>query len=915
MSSPGDGRMFPTMTVTTSAEQTPEPAPDPTPARRWPPLWWRRFRRLPAPVRGATYVAVALVLVLVVSTLAGVVLVRRSFPQTSGTIEVPGLAGRVDVVRDDRGIPQIYADTTEDLMFAQGFVHAQERFFEMDVRRHATAGRLAEMFGEDAVESDVLVRTMGWRTVAERELPRLAPDTRVALGAYADGVNAYLDDRGPTQISLEYAVLDAGGLDYTPEPWTAVDSLAWLKAMAWDLRGNMQDEIDRVGSIDAVGRTRAEQLFPSYSYDEHPPAVTQGKVVDGVFEQNATKNDTRLPTRVAPSPALDGAPVAGALDGLSRLGRATGRMPAWLGRGDGLGSNAWVVSGEHTTTGAPLLANDPHLGTSVPGVWMQVGLHCRSVSADCPYDVAGFSFAGMPGVVIGHNADVAWGFTNLGADVTDLYVERVQGDTWRYAGEQRPLRTHEETIEVEGADDVTIEVRATRHGPIVSDADGAVGDQAADVAGRATVPRPEPAPGAAAEDYVVSLAWTALKPSRTADAILALDRATDWTDFRDAVSTFAAPGQNMVYADRAGHVGYQATGLVPIRKSGNDGRLPSAGWRPENDWSGDYVPFDGLPSVLDPDEGFVVTANQAVVGNDYPYALTDDWDLGYRSDRIRQLVTDGIADGGTLSVDDLTAMQLDTRNPLGPVLTPYLLDARLPRGYYSAGQRLLRTWDFDQPADSAAAAYFNAVWKNLLALTFGDELPEDLWPDGGQRWVAVVSTLLEHPDDEFWDDVATDDRETRDDVVAQAMRDARDELTARQATSPDDWSWGGLHQLDLTSPRLGTLDSGVARRLFDRGGWDASGGSTAVDATAWDAAVGYAVTTAPSMRMVISLADLDDSRWVALTGVSGHAFHDHYTDQTDLWADGRTLPWLFTEDDVRDAGDDVLVLEPASDDD
>ncbi len=537
--------------------------------RRWPPLWWRRFRQLPRPLRVSTYLVLLVVLALVASLSAGVVVVRRSFPQTSGEIEVPGLGAEVQVVRDDHGIPQIYADSSEDLMYAQGFVHAQERFFEMDVRRHATAGRLSEMFGEDALESDVLVRTMGWRRVAERELPLLDPSTRSVLDAYAKGVNAYLDDRALTRTSLEYAVLDVGGLDYSAEPWTPVDSLAWLKAMAWDLRGNMQDEIDRTLTIDAVGAKRADELFPGYPYAEHAPIVEQGAVIDGVFEQDATSDDTRNPKRPAFAPGV----LPDVLGALSRLGQASGRMPAWLGRGDGVGSNSWVVSGELTDTGAPLLANDPHLGVSAPGVWMQVGLHCTTVGEACPYDVGGFSFSGVPGVIIGHNADIAWGFTNLGPDVTDLFVERLDGDQWRRAGKLLPLRSRVETIEVDGGDDVTITVRGTRHGPLVSDAeqvtpdvlDGVLGD----VRDLAPVPRPPDT-----EEYALALSWTALRPAPTADAILALNRARDWSSFRAAVSDFAAPAQNIVYADREGNIGYQAPGRVPIRKSGNDGRLP-----------------------------------------------------------------------------------------------------------------------------------------------------------------------------------------------------------------------------------------------------------------------------------------------------------------------------------------------------
>lgn len=857
------------------------------------------FIRLPRVLRLTTYLSIALVLLLVAGLVVFVVLARRPLPQTSGTLELPGLDAEVEVVRDEFGIPQLYGDSVADLMRAQGYVHAQERFFEMDVRRHATAGRLAELFGEDALESDLYVRTMGWRRVAERELALIKPDTRAALEAYADGVNAFLAVSSPSEIALEYTVLNAGGLDYRPEDWTAVDSLAWLKAMAWDLRGNMVEEIDRVLTTDAVGAERAAQLYPPYPFADHAPIVGQGAVVDGVFEQDATTGGTRNPQR-PPFTAAQREPFA-------RLQAGLDRMPSWLGSGEGVGSNSWVVDGAHSATGEPLLANDPHLGVGLPGVWMQMGLHCRELSAACPLDVAGVTFSGVPGVIIGHNADIAWGFTNLGPDVTDLYVERVEGDTWRYDGKARPLRVRTETIEVAGGDDVEVTVRATRHGPLLSDVD----DVLADVADLAPVERP---PGADdTGEYAVSLAWTALQPSTTADAILALNLATDWDSFHAAIADFAVPAQNIVYADRSGHIGYQASGRVPIRKSGNDGVLPSAGWRPENDWTGEYVPYDGLPNVLDPEEGFVVTANQAVIDDeDYPYFLTGDWDLGYRSERLRHLLGTRVVEAGELSVEEMLTLQLDDLNPMAPVLTPYLLDVRLRRGYASGGQRLLRDWDFRQGADSGAAAYYNVTWRNLLELTFHDELPEESWPDGGQRWMAVMERLLGEPTSPWWDDVTTETEvETRDDVIRAALLAARNELTSRQSPNPDDWTWGALHRLQLRSATLGESGIGVVERMFNRGGWKVAGGNAIVNATGWDAAEGYDVVWAPSVRMVMSLGDFDDSRWVNLTGVSGHPFSEHYTDQTDVWADGETLPWLFGRDAVVDAGADTLTLVPA----
>ncbi len=839
------------------------------------------------------YAAAALVLVLLVGLVTVVQLVRAPFPQTTGEVDVPGLDAPVGVLRDDHGIPQLYGDSVEDLMRAQGYVQAQERFFEMDVRRHVAAGRLAELFGAAALPSDEYARTLGWRRVAEQELALVRPETRAALEAYADGVNAFLDTHAPREIAVEYTVLNARGLGYRPEEWSPVDSLAWLKAMAWDLAGNVTDEIDR--SLALAGHTADEvaDLYPPYPAGEHAPIVGQGAVVDGDFEQDATMPGTRNPRR--PAYLAD----SGGRAALTRLREGLARMPALLGRGDALGSNGWVVSGEHTTTGGPLLADDPHLGVSVPGPWMQLGLHCRTVSEACPLDVAGFTLSGVPGVVIGHNADVAWGLADLGADVSDLYLERVEGDRWRHDRKWQPLRSRTETIRVRGDDDVTLTVRSTAHGPLLSDIDETVATAGQDP------------PRVRDGEYAVALAWTGLHPTTTADAILALDAATDWDSFRAAAASFEAPAQSLLYADRAGHIGYQAAGRIPIRRSGNDGMLPSAGWRPENDWTGEHVPFDGLPRVLDPDEGFVVAANQQVVGGDYPYRLGHDWDLGYRSQRIRDQLQQQV-DAGEVSVASSARLQLDDLSPLAVALTPYLLDVELPPGYYAAGQRLLRQWDFHQDAESGAAAYFDAVWRALLAGLFHDDLPETTWPDGGDRWVAVVTDLLTRPYDPWWDDRRTEDvAETRDDILAQALLDARDELTRLRALDAGDWRWGDLHRLDLRGP--GPDRPWPLAGLADRGGWTVGGGPVAVNATAWDAARGYAVTSAPSMRMVVSLADLDESRWIALTGVSGHPSSAHYTDQTDLWAAGGTLPWRFSREAVSGAGGDLLTLRPVGD--
>ena len=846
------------------------------PVRRW--------------VKVVATLAVGLVLVLLATTAFAVWTVRRSFPAYDGEVTLAGLSSEVRVLRDAYGVPQIYAESTGDLFFAQGYVQAQDRFFEMDVRRHASAGRLSELFGADTLRTDMLVRTLGWRRVAEQELALLDPATRRNLEAFSAGVNAYLDGRSGSQLSLEYAVLGLTGLDYTPQPWTPADSLAWLKAMAWDLRGNMQDEIDRVIASTELSRRRVAELYPRYPFRLRAPIVEQGGVVDNVFQQVVTAGRAAL-SRPVSFPRR-------AVEQLESVRALTEDLPVLWGGGDGVGSNAWAVAGSRTSTGKPLLANDPHLAPSMPGVWYQMGLHCTNLGPRCPYDVSGFTFAGVPGIVIGHNRTIAWGFSNLGADVTDLYLEKVRGDTYRYAGQSLPLTTRQETFTVAGRDKpVTITVRSTRHGPLLSDVSRSVArvGESARVATRAP-------PG---RRYAVALRWTALRPGRTADALFGIDRASSWTEFRAAARSFEVPAQNMVYADRAGHIGYQAPGRIPVRRTGH-GAWPVPGWDPAYEWKG-YVPFAALPNVLDPATGYVVAANQAVIGASYPYHLGDSWDYGFRSARITQR----LRRDRNVTLDDMSAIQLDTRSPNAAALVPYLLDVNLDSSFARQGQRVLEGWRYSLSADSAAGAYFSVVWRNLLALTFHDQLPRAVWPDGGDRWVEVVRRLLRDPGSRWWDDVTTSDvRETRDDMLARAMTDARDELTVRQARSPESWTWGHLHTLELTNPSLGRSGVGPVEWLFNRGPYELGGGAESVGATGWDATAGYQVDRVPSMRMVVSLAGFDDSSWVNLTGVSGHAFSDNYDDQTALWAAGQSLPWAFTRDAVRSASTDTLVLRP-----
>lgn len=874
----------------------------------------------------------------------GVSTVRASFPQTTGEIRLDRLSGEVEVKRDANGVPQIYADNETDLFRAQGYVQAQDRFYEMDVRRHVTAGRLSEMFGDGQVETDAFLRTLGWRRVAQQEYDKvLSAETKKYLQAYAEGVNAYLKDRDPADVSVEYAAL-AFSNDYTIEPWTPVDSVAWLKAMAWDLRGNMQDEIDRSLMTSRLSAAQIKQLYPEYPYALHQPIVGQGAVDEstGKFDPKAKATEGDGATTGDTPGNGPGGSSQGMNSQLGALSEVLDGIPALLGpNGNGIGSNSWVVSGRYTTSGKPLLANDPHLAPQLPSLWYQMGLHCRSVSATCRYDVAGYTFSGMPGVIIGHNDKIAWGLTNLGADVTDLYLEKIGPDGYLVDGRTKPFIVRDEIIKVAGGEDRTITIRSTDRGPLVSDRSS----ELEKVGQQAPVGNAAPDRGTG---YGVSLQWTALQPGKSMDAIFALDRAKDFKQFRAAAKNFEVPSQNLVYADTEGHIGYQSPGKIPQRTKG-DGTLPAPGWDSSYRWKG-YIPFEQLPYEYDPERGYVVTANQAVIdAKGYPDLLTKDWGYGSRSQRINDLIESKIKDGGKISPDDMRTMQTDNRSEIATLLNPLLLKIDISDPYVREAQKLLEGWDYTQEPDSAAAAYFNAVWRNVLKLSFGNKLPKELraegdcinvrpadatgpvdeqnklvrecgqrdpdsaQPDGGDRWYEVVRPLLKQEKSEWWvtpgnrTDQAT---ETRDQLLARAMKDARWELTAKLGKDVSTWSWGRLHQLTLKNQTLGTAGPGVVQQLLNRGPWNLGGGEAAVDATGWNAAGGYEVIWVPSMRMVVNVGDWDKSRWINLTGASGHAFNSHYTDQTDAWARGDLYDWAYGRAAVDASTKDTLKLKP-----
>ena len=814
----------------------------------------------------------------------------KSFPQVEGEIKLEGLDGAVDIYRDSMGIPHIYATTSHDLFFAQGYVHAQDRFWQMDAWRHIGSGTLSEMFGAGQVETDTFLRTLGWRQTAEQEYAALDPVSKAIIDTYTEGVNAYLKDHDTTALSLEYAILGLLSPDYEIEPWTPVNSLTWGKAMAWDLRGNMGEEIERAVLLKTLTPEQVAELFPPYPED-HPVIVNEiGEQALKVESQRSqVPSDLQLST-------FNFEPLA---DRFALLDGLMGPM------GEGIGSNSWAVAGSRTSTGLPLLANDPHLGIQMPSIWYQVHLECQPVTAECPYNVAGFSFAGVPGVVIGHNDRIAWGVTNVGPDVMDLYIERVNPDNpdqYEVNGEWVDFETRTESIQVVGGEPVEITVRSTRHGPVISESYGPLkNDNTND--DPEFIPFKDRAGIELPGQYVISLQWTALAPSTPFQAIWGFNRAQNWEDFREAARYFHVPAQNLLYADVDGNIGYQMPGDIPMR-AGGDGTLPVPGWTDEYEWTG-LIPFEELPYTFNPAEGYIVTANNQVHPRQYPNLITRDWDYGFRARRIVDMIETA---PGKIDSAYMQSMQADGFNASAATYVPLLLQMDELTEAETHARQLLEGWDNQDQADSAAAAVFNAFWRHLLKNTFHDDLPEAHWPSGGNRWFEVMRNIAE--DSPFWDDKSTESNETREEILRKSFEDGVTELEKLLGKDPDRWSWGALHTATFRNGTLGESGVSLIESLFNRGPFPTGGGSSIVNATGWDAEEGYELISLPSLRAVYDLSAWENSVTVHTTGQSGHAYHPHYIDMAPLWANVEYYSMLWEKGTITTQTEGHLILSP-----
>jgi penicillin G amidase len=745
-------------------------------------------------------------------------LARRPLPKQRGTIELAGLEGRVTVRRDRWGVPHIEAVAERDLYFAQGFAHAQDRLWQMDFYRRAVEGRISEMAGEEGLPVDRLMRTLGIRRVAEREEAALDPELRALLERFCEGVNAAA--ASATAMPFEMQLLRLGF-----EPWRPVDILSLGKLLAFGLSTNWERELLRADMLRALGPELTARLDPAYPAGN--PVVTQ-EAWSG-----------------------DGLAIVEQIDAVRRsMGLAA----------EASGSNNWAVSGSLSATGSPLIAGDPHLPPSMPGIWYQVALRHGDRF------VRGASMPGMPGVYMGQNNDVCWTFTNVMADVQDLFVERVEGDRYLYEDEWRPLQTVREEISVKGrSEPVALEVRSTHHGPIVNAALGA--DEA------------EP----------LALSWQALYEPTAFAGMFELLEIGSGPDLVAKLAGHTAPASNLIWADRHGSIGYKLIGRLPLRRGGCPD-LPKPGWTGAFEWEG-TIPYDELPEQVDPESGFLVTANNRIAGDEYPHHITSEWLDGFRAKRIEQL----LGESEEHDLDGFEAMQSDNLSLPG-IEAARRLGRLTPRGQreLSAIERL-RSWDGRLDPETIAGTIYQAfllrLAREVARAAIGDRDLCERWLDRADngftphvtspwRWHSHLMGLWEEGDEELigrpWEG-----------LVLEALAGALDDLEERFGADPESWRWGHVHEMEFPHP-LGAANP-LLRRLLNRR-LRAGGAQETVSQIAYDPNDPYKAVWAPSWRMVADPTDPDRSRWQMFTGQSGHPASPHYDDLQADWLEGRTQP-------------------------
>jgi len=659
--------------------------------------------------------------------------------------------------------------------------------------------------------------------------------------------------------------------------------------MAYDLNGNFEQEIRNSKTYNTLTPEIAELLRPPYP-DEHPYIVEEweGK---GSFTSVGKPNN------------------------IEQLYQALfiKYVTKDLQTNQALGSNSWAISGEHTESGLPLLANDPHLSVQLPAIWYENGLHCYPKNRDCELDVVGFSFAGSPYIVIGHNSHIAWGFTNMGPDVQDLFVEKINPSNpnqYEVDGEWRDMDRITEIIEVAGSEPIVIEVRSTHHGPIVSDRSYPVNlNPEEDQVSFADEARIE-LPG----NFSVSLSWPALIPGNTFVGIRDFNYAKNWEEFRDASRLFEVPAQNLLYADVDGNIAYQSPGKLPIRAEGLVGDLPIPGWLSENDWQG-FVPFEELPYTINPSSGYIITANQSV-HPEQPWP--NYYARGYRAEAIERVINQYISE--KISVDDMEAMQINNFDYSAAYILPYVFN-----NVYVDSNILtaMKEWaisetKFEMNKDSSGAAAWAVFYKNFAEQTFEELVVTDnlgneisLQPGNSDSTSEIFRALLKDPNHILWDDINTPQKENLTDILERALLLADERIVELFDTDDyDKWSWGELHTITYPTNLLGEAGIPILTNLVNIGPVEAGGSSFAINSTDWGFGEDFTIGSYPSMRMVVDLSNFDNSRTILPSGQSGHVMSKYYDDQVENWIENNMYILNFSREQVELNQKEYMFLRP-----
>ena len=812
-------------------------------------------------------------------------------PLPDHELDVSGLplTDFVEVIRDERGIPHIYGTNVGDILFAQGYVHAQDRFWQLEFWSHLSTGRLASLIGEPGVGADLLFRTFGFNRVALEEYENLPPEFKQDLIHYTNGINAYIESRPQNRLSLEHFFLQFINPDYKVGTYEPHYPLAWAKMMAYDLNGNFEQEIRNSKTFNTLTPEIAALLSPPYP-DEHPYIVEEweGK---GSFASIGKSNN------------------------VEQLYQALfiKYVTKDLKTNQALGSNSWAISGEHTESGLPLLANDPHLSVQLPAIWYENGLHCYPKNRDCELDVVGFSFAGSPYIVIGHNSHIAWGFTNMGPDVQDLFIEKINPSNpnqYEVDGEWRDMDRITEIIEVAGSEPIVIEVRSTHHGPIVSDRSYPVNlnpeEDQVSFADEARIELPE--------NFSVSLSWPALIPGNTFVGIRDFNYAKNWEEFRDASRLFDVPAQNLLYADVDGNIAYQSPGKLPIRAEGLVGDLPIPGWLSENDWQG-FVPFEELPYTINPSSGYIITANQSV-HPEQPWP--NYYARGYRAEAIERVINQYISE--KISVDDMEAMQINNFDYSAAYILPYVFN-----NVYVDSKILtaMKEWaisetKFEMNKDSSGAAAWAVFYKNFAEQTFEELVVTDnlgneisLQPGNSDSTSEIFRALLKDPNHILWDDINTSQKENLTDILERALLLADERIVELFDTDDfDKWSWGELHTITYPTNLLGEAGIPILTNLVNIGPVESGGSSFAINSTDWGFGEDFTIGSYPSMRMVVDLSNFDNSRTILPSGQSGHVMSKYYDDQVESWIENNMYILNFSREQVELNQREYMFLRP-----